>query len=335
MIYISHFTEALETTGKAKAAFPLDLDDLFDRGARLIRESVQCGVTSMRAHVEVDKIVEFSCLNVAQALRSKFERICDVQIAGRFLFYSSPRAWALVSVHNAFFISVFAQEPLFDAAGDTEPGVNLKFLQEALRRDGVSVVGSAPYVEPTVEQAKTNIALIMAAADERSMHVDFHLDYNLDPNSEPLIYEVISQARKNVDQWTRPNHDGHPNSRITIGHATRLQLFTPEEWHALAEAMKGLPITLVGLPQSDFYMQGRGDHEKPLGAPRSTLRVPYLLNKYGIEVAMGVNNVQNAFTPQGSLDPLALCSFGVAVFQTATQADIETLIVRIAYFYPR
>jgi cytosine/adenosine deaminase-related metal-dependent hydrolase len=69
-------------TGKAKVSFPLDLDDLYRRGARLIRESVECGVTSMRAHVEVDAIVGFACLDVAEALRDKFKLICDVQIAG-------------------------------------------------------------------------------------------------------------------------------------------------------------------------------------------------------------------------------------------------------------
>jgi cytosine/adenosine deaminase-related metal-dependent hydrolase len=73
----------MEVTGKAKAAFALDLDDLYRRGARLIRESVECGVTSMRAHVEVDSIVRFACLDVAESLRDKFKTICKVQIAGR------------------------------------------------------------------------------------------------------------------------------------------------------------------------------------------------------------------------------------------------------------
>ncbi|KNZ80975.1 Cytosine deaminase [Termitomyces sp. J132] len=255
----------------------------------------------MRAHVEVDKIVGFSCLDVAQALQRKFEKVCDVQIA------------------------VFAQEPLFDAPGDTQPGRNFTLLHEALKRDGINVIGSAPYVEATLEQAKMNIALIMDAAYGSGAHVDFHLDYNLDPSLEPLIYEVISQVKQvGVEGWIDTN--GQTYRRITIGHATRLQLFDQEEWQRLAEAIKDLPITFVGLPQSDLYMQGRGDYEKPLGAPRSTLRVPYLLNKYGIEVAMSINNIQNAFTPQGSLDPLTLCSLGVALFQTAAPSDIEALI---------
>jgi hypothetical protein len=126
---------------------------------------------------------------------------------------------------------------------------------------------------------------------------------------------------------------GHRQRGITLSHATRLQLFTPAQWRELKESIDGLSITFVGLPQSDMYMQGRGSHDLPLGPPRSTLRVPYILNNFGIEIAMGVNNIENAFTPQGSLDSLSLCIFGMAIFQSATPADIRTLIVCLALAY--
>lgn len=194
-------------------------------------------------------------------------------------------------------------------------------------RDGVDAVGSAPYVEPTIEQAKKNIELIFELASHTSLTlIDFHLDYNLDPDSEPLIYEVIKQARKYCPAWK--SHGPELFRRhITIGHATRLQLFTPKEWRHLQDAIGDLPITFVGLPNSDMYMQGRSQAGEPLGAPRSTLRVPYLSDKYNIQIAMSVNNVENAFTPQGSADPLALCTFGAAIFQAATKTDIQTLAV--------
>jgi hypothetical protein len=215
--------------------------------------------------------------------------------------------------------SAFAQEPLFDAAEAPEPGRNYSLLVQAVETLGIRVVGSAPYVEPTTEQAKANIGLVLNLAQKHGCHVDFHLDYNLDPESEPLIHEVISEAKKL--SWSR-------ESRITIGHATRLQLFTPAEWHDLAAAIGDLPITFVGLPQSDMYMLGRQDTDTLLGPPRSTLRIPYIANKYSIEMAMSVNNAQNAFTPQGSVDPLSLCTLGVALFQSATPDDLRTLVVR-------
>lgn len=197
-------------------------------------------------------------------------------------------------------------------------------------------------MEPTIEQAKMNIGLIFDVADAYNVnYVDFHLDYNLDPSSELLIYEVISQLKTRYGRDSSSSQGPDPESsikgstkgpmltcpRITIGHATRLQLFTPTQWRDLVEAISDFPITFVGLPQSDIFMQGRTFKDSPLGAPRGTLRVPYIAKNYGLEIAMSVNNVDNAFTPQGSLDPLSLCTFGVAVFQTATPEDIRMLVV--------
>ncbi|PPQ77464.1 hypothetical protein CVT25_011332 [Psilocybe cyanescens] len=334
LVLPSDFPEAMRVTKAAKSEFPKQLEDLYARGARIIQESVEHGVTAIRAHVEIDTSVGFACLEAALKLQCKYSAHCDVQIA------------------------IFAQEPLFDSVDHQKPGQNFSLLEEAAQRHGVSVVGSAPYVEPSIEQAKLNIGLIFDVADARGVdQVDFHLDYNLDPNSEPLIYEVISQAKKRYqtkrgasDAATRssssssidvdgvdfdpPNSNDAPIShakrlrpcpRITIGHATRLQLLSAVQWRELVLAISDLPIVLVGLPQSDMYMQGRSSWDDPLGAPRGTLRVPYLFQKHGIEIAMSVNNVENAFTPQGSLDPLSLCTFGVGVFQAATPADIRTL----------
>lgn len=238
---------------------------------------------------------------------------------------------------------VFAQEPLFSSPDDVVAGPNFSLLKDATLRPCVTVIGSAPYVESTIEQAKMNIGLIFDVADACNLnYIDFHLDYNLDPSSEPLIYEVISQWKSRYGRNSSSSQGLDSEStcpRITIGHATRLQLFTQTQWRDLVEAISGLPITFVGLPQSDMFMQGRAFKDMPLGAPRGTLRVPYIAKNYGLEIAMSVNNVENAFTPQGSLDPLSLCTFGVAVFQTATPEDIRTLVVGrlfticLSYFY--
>ncbi|KAF4577148.1 hypothetical protein EYR36_005135 [Pleurotus pulmonarius] len=291
------FAEAMALTGKAKASF--DKRDLYYRGARLVLESVECGVTSMRAHVEVDTIVGSNCIDVGLQLKRTFRPICDIQIAA------------------------FAQEPLFADPEDEKPGPNFDRLKDAVALDGVSVVGSAPYVEKNLDQMKRNIRLILSLAAEHDLHADFHLDYNVDPESEPLIYEVIDHVRNNR-YWSGTRADGSRPS-VVIGHASRLQLFPPSQWKDLAKEIEDLPIHLVGLPQSDMYMLGRSDAKKPLGPPRSTLHVPKIKKDYGIKVAMGVNNVDNPFTPQGSLDPLSLCTFGVAVFQAATSEDLEIL----------
>ncbi|TBU28610.1 Metallo-dependent hydrolase [Dichomitus squalens] len=290
-----HFSEALRVTAKAKSGFPYNLDDLYDRGRKLISQSIECGVTLMRAHVEVDETVHFACVDTGLRLRKLFRDVCHVQIA------------------------VFAQDPLFASSNDDRPGLNYVLMQTAIRRHGVEAVGSAPYVEPSISHAKRNIELIFDLAYDAGIHVDFHLDYNLDPHSEPLIWYVLDQLRQRIQagRWRAGCH-------VCVGHATRLTLFTPEEWAALRAALvdERLPLTLVGLPPSDLYMMGRGlDY-----APRGTLNVPRLATEHGLRVAMAVNNVENAFTPQGPVDPLGLCPLGVAVFQAGTKIDCRTLL---------
>ncbi|KDQ62409.1 hypothetical protein JAAARDRAFT_30317 [Jaapia argillacea MUCL 33604] len=301
------FKEALQVTSKAKACFRYYQDDLYARGSRLIRESVQCGVTSMRAHVEVDRTVDSTCLDVGLKLKYDFKDICDVQIA------------------------VFAQDPLY-VPGSPTPSDNLSLLERAASHPSISAIGSAPYVEPSLHQSKQNINHILDLAEAFNLHVDFHLDYNLNPSSKPLIHYVIEQLRQRRWVHDMPGRSGR-RRHVTIGHATRLSLFTQSEWFSLVSliASENLPISFVALPQSDLYMMGREDDStNPPGlAPRrGTLRLPRLVREYGKDVnfALSVNNVDNAFTPQGSVDPLSLCPLGVAVYQAGTVADAEILV---------
>ena len=71
----------MTVTKAAKEEFPKDLGDLYAPGARLIRQSVEHGVTAMRAHVEIDASVRFACLETALKLQTDFRAHCDLQIA--------------------------------------------------------------------------------------------------------------------------------------------------------------------------------------------------------------------------------------------------------------
>jgi len=91
-------------------------------------------------------------------------------------------------------------------------------------------------------------------------------------------------------------------------------------------------VHFVALPQSDLYMMGRpepnADGELDVGtgaSPRGTLNVPQLI-RLGFNAAIAVNNVGNAFTPQGAPDPLALCPLGVAVYQDGTVDGCRILL---------
>lgn len=60
-------------------------------------------------------------------------------------------------------------------------------------------------------------------------------------------------------------------------------------------------------------------------AIRGTLDVPKLVKHFRLNACIGINNIGNAFTPQGSCDPLNLASQAVGIYQAGTASDAEML----------
>jgi hypothetical protein len=264
-----------------------------ERGRALIEESIGFGVTHMRAFVEVDSTVGMKCLEAGLALKKEFKQRCHVQICA------------------------FAQDPIFSQEDDGEKMT--KLMEAAAAREGVDVIGSTPYVEKTPSSQRANIEWIIELARKQFLHVDFHLDYNLDRENEPTVYRVIRELL--TQHWDMQKN-------VTLGHCTRLTLFTAFEWRELHNQIGDWPISFVGLPTSDIFMMGRPDENVGGGErTRGTLQIPQMIKEYRLQGAIGVNNVGNAFTPQGSCDPFSVASLGVGIYQAGTKADAEVLMV--------
>lgn len=259
------------------------------------------------------------------------------------------------------------QDPLFESVEDDTMGPNASIFTDVLRQHShsISAVGSAPYVERTRTQQMANIRFILDLAIQHNLHADFHLDYDLKPhfntsdtnttgndnetqpdeNGEPLTYYLIEYLHS--INWTKRMKE----KTILIGHATRLsRLTTRSQLSSLRARIGDLPVHFVGLPQSDLYMMGRNVRDVSSGLiTRGTINVCQwrkggvededsdhsVSNTIGAEaglglnVALSVNNVGNAFTPQGTPDPLSLCTLGVAIYQDATPDGCLNLLVRI------
>ena len=286
------FAEAMNLTSQAKARF--ERDDLLERGRWVVRESIEAGVTAMRAFVEVDDGVRFKCLETGLELKHEFAEQCEVQICA------------------------FAQEAVFTGERGEK---NRSLMEEAVRREGVDVLGATPYVESDTEKMKECVQWAVETAISQSLHLDLHLDYNLDPAKEALIWFVLETLHAKA--WTQRN----PSKKIVLGHCTRLTLFSPSQWQDLKAAIADLPLSFVGLPTSDLFMMAKPSPSNPASSQRvrGTLQIPEMIQHYGLQAAIGVNNVGNAFTPQGSLDPLSVASLGVGVYQAGTKKDGEVL----------
>ncbi|TAQ83868.1 hypothetical protein B7494_g7808 [Chlorociboria aeruginascens] len=295
------FTEALSLTSQAKSRF--DHTDLKERGRILIEESISFGVTHMRAFVEVDPGVGLKCLEAGLDLKKEYQDRCYVQIC------------------------VFAQDPIFSYEDGGKEMIGL--LEEAVKFEGVEVIGSTPYVEKP-ENAVANIRWAVDTAKKYKLHLDFHIDYNLDPEKEPLVPKAIDYLKE--VKWALKDMSHHQSFRtIVFGHCTRLTLFTSDEWYDLRKNIGDLPISFVGLPTSDVFMMGRPDEAAGGGErARGTLQVVQMIKKYDLNAAIGINNVGNAFTPYGSCDPLRLASLAVGIYQAGTKSDAEVLFQSIS-----
>jgi cytosine/adenosine deaminase-related metal-dependent hydrolase len=278
------FDEAMKLTSAAKQRF--SRADLLRRGRQMIVESIQAGVTTMRAFCEVDGVVGTKCLDAGLELKKEFVRRCDVQICA------------------------FAQLPLFSVHAE---GVEVRrLMQDAARREGVDVLGSTPYVEDSEEKEVRNLEWIVDLAVRNGKMLDLHLDYHLDEKKRPLIWDVVRVLKET--HWQQQN-----NRQVTLGHCTRLTHLTDEEWVKVKEDCQDIPLSFVGLPTSDLFMMRTEQRY------RGTLPIPELIQKHNVNAAIAVNNVGNAFTPQGNCDPLSIASLGIGLYSAGTKDDTNLL----------
>lgn len=261
-------------------------EDLLRRGRQLIEESIHYGVTCMRAFVEIDDTVQFKCLDAGLQLKEEFKERCDVQICA------------------------FAQLPLF--SGNDGGQETRRLMKAAAARSAVDVLGSTPYVEQDETKSKMNVKWIARLAISHGKHLDLHLDYFLEESKQPLIFSALNIIKER-------NWSINQGKTIVFGHCTRLIRFGKEEWHQLKQEIHDLPISFIGLPTSDLFMMRAQENL------RGTLPILRLIKEFGFDAAIAVNNIGNAFTPQGNCDPLSIASLGVGLYQAGTKKDSQIL----------
>jgi len=285
------FKEALFLTAESKKLYTPE--SLLERGNWLVADSVRAGVTHMRAFVEVDAVVKFMCLEAGIELRRLWAGRCEIQLCA------------------------FAQDPVMSGE---HRHLNRELMEKAAAFEEIEVVGSTPYVESDDEHAKENINWVIRLAMKMNLNLDFHLDYNMDLDQPPLIFHVADELRR--CEWQIHSK----GKTVCIGHCSKLASMPNAEWVRLGRMLHGLPVYFVGLPTSDIFMMARPQaHERTKDRLRATLQVPSMIREAGVNAVLGVNNVGNAFTPQGSADPLSVASMGVGLYQAGTASDAEIL----------
>jgi cytosine/creatinine deaminase len=171
-------------------------------------------------------------------------------------------------------------------------GADHRALLRAAMERGADVVGGCPALDPDPAGC-LEVCLEVAAACGRP--VDLHTDETLDPAvlHLPRFAELVAGR-------------GFAHG-ATASHCVSLGVQPPEVATKVAEQVAAAGMSVVCLPQTNLFLQGRG----LTAAPRGLTALRELLAA-GVTVAAGGDNLQDPFNALGRGDPLETASLLVA-----------------------
>jgi cytosine/creatinine deaminase len=155
--------------------------------------------------------------------------------------------------------------------------------------EGVDLIGGCPHLDP---DGATVIADALRLATEYNLPLDLHMDETLDPQ----MLHLPELARQVIDA-------GFTN-KVTASHCVSLGMQTPKVQAEVASLVAQAGITVVPLPQTNLFLQGR---EFPQATPRG-LTALSALHEAGVKIAAGADNVQDPFNLVGRSDPMETAS---------------------------
>ncbi|WP_210106558.1 amidohydrolase family protein [Neorhizobium galegae] len=150
---------AIAAVSRLKRDFTVE--DVYERGARVIEKAITQGTMYMRTHVEVDPRAGLRSFEAIQQLKRDYAFALDLSIC------------------------VFPQEGLTNDPGTQD------LLEEALS-SGADLLGGCPYTD-TDPSAQMDALFAMAVTHD--VDLDFHLDFDLDPSWSHLE-EICRRTEK-------------------------------------------------------------------------------------------------------------------------------------------
>lgn len=185
-------------------------------------------------------------------------------------------------------------------------GADNRALLAAALDAGADLVGGCPHLDDDPSGAN---AVFLEIAAEAGVGLDLHTDETLNPSMvslEDLARRVIA------DEFTLP---------VTASHCVSLSVQDVNVQQRVAELVAEAGIGIVALPQTNLFLQGR-DH--PQSMPRAVTAVA-ALQRAGVDVAAGADNLQDPFNPLGRGDPLETAGLMIATSHLLPHAALEAV----------
>ena len=278
---------------KAKASFTYS--DVRERAARTLQRCVHHGVTAIRTHVDIDPTVGLNSLRALASVREEFKHAIDVQIVA------------------------FPQEGIEEFPG------TLALLEAALE-EGADVIGGHPSISASTADLRRQVDSVFALAKAYDVDIDFHTDFGIG-------HDYAQQITCHPDGRDYPDNLGAVyiaertiaeayQGRVTASHLCGLDMVPPalrtNVCHLLGEA----GVSVVSTPASNMYGNGRDD---AVGARRGVTRVRNLIES-GVRVAVGTDNIRDAFDPFGNTDLIQNAVIASLACHMVTEQDFLEML---------
>ncbi len=149
---------------------------------------------------------------------------------------------------------------------------------------GADLVGGCPHLEQPGDIAAATEFFLQTATDH-GVGVDLHTDETIDPN----VLGLVELATMVLDGFDHP---------VTASHCVSLGMQPADRQREIAELVASAGISVIALPHTNLFLQGRGQAPMPRG-----LTAVAALRAAGVCVAAGADNLQDPFNPVGRACP--------------------------------
>ena len=176
-----------------------------------------------------------------------------------------------------------------------------KLLARRVANEG-GILGGV--LAPPFDQRKCQDSLIelIKTANQLSCGIDLHID---ESQTHPafglkLLINILDRFKSKIS--------------ITCSHSSSMSLLPHRQLVKLAERMSLHNIKVIALPLTNAWLLARNNLKTPLKRPLAPI---YQLQKAGVIVGIGGDNVKDPWFPLGGLDPLKLMAFSMPLTQLA------------------
>ena len=149
---------------------------------------------------------------------------------------------------------------------------------------GADLVGGCPHLEDGGDTRGATEVFLQIATDH-GVGVDLHTDETLDPE----VLGLVDLAELVLAGFEH---------RVTASHCVSLGMQDARRQAEIAELVATAGISVIALPHTNLFLQGRGHAPMPRG-----LTAVAALRSAGVNVAAGADNLQDPFNPVGRACP--------------------------------